>query len=214
MAYLPRELSMEDRRLFWRNYDKWCALFTPELVDEQLAKLSVMSIVDEQLYPLRDAYGRPKQAPEKVYGVSRHLGRRSTYYRFVNESGWEKSEFVPCEVFMVPARYQSTKHGDMIEPMMHALYPWLAKFKCDFYSLNFYDNRAEEFYVRVGADVEGHRSLYVPYEAFKAGHVAAIVERNEKYLRWYNKDKDVWGTMKKLPTVNAFLDKVREMHHA
>ena len=201
---LPNELSLEDRRLFWRNYDKWCAMFSAPEVDEQLMKLSVMSIVDERNVPLRDWAGRPLQG-RPPFGVHRALGTHHTYHRFVNDAGWERSEYVPCDSYMVPAQYQSTKHEQIIRPIMHARYPWLAKFKCSFYSLDFYDNGVEEFYVKTAQDHAGHRSLYVPYRAFMAKDIGAIMERNESYLKSYTKSNAVWNSLKDDANVIAFL---------
>jgi hypothetical protein len=205
---LPNELSLNDRRLFWRNYDKWCAMFTQPLVDAQLMGLSVTSIVDEYKVPLRDAYGKPRQGREPGFQPHRKMGTHHTHYTFHNEQGWEKTEYVPCDTYMVPAQYQSTKHDGMIAAMMHALYPWLAKYKCSFYSMNFYDNHAEEFYVRTANEhgpQGGHRSLYVPYDAFKAHDVAAIEKRNADYLRWYTKGEATWNSMREDANVIAFL---------
>lgn len=204
---LPIELSLEDRRLFWRNYDRWCALFTQPLVDEQLMKLSVMSIVDEFKSPLRDAYDRPRQGG-CYQKPNRPLGTHHTHYRFTNEQGWEKSVYVPCDTYMVPAQYQSTKHENIIRPIMMARYPWLAKYKCSFYSLNFYEGHTEEFYVRTANEhgpQGGHRSLYVPYEAFMAHDVAAIEKRNAEYLRGYTKGNETWNSMRQDANVIAFL---------
>ena len=208
---LPSELSIEDRRLFWRDYDKWCALFSAPEVDAQLAALSILSIVDEYKVPLRDweghsLHGKCWQNPQ------RKLGTQHTYYTF-HRDGWERTENVPCDIYMVSAQYQSTKHDGMVKAIMLARYPWLAEFKCSFYSLHFYNDHAEEFYVRTAKEHGphgGHRSLYVPYDAFFAHDAAAIEKRTESYLKSYTKSDEVWQAMKDDANVVKFLAHVKE----
>ena len=204
---LPTELSIEERCLFWRNYDKWCAMFTAHEVIEQLAKLPIHDIVDELKVPLQDAYGRPRQ-PYTPYETHRKLGSKRTHYRFVNEQGWEKTVDVPCDIYMVPARYQSNAHTQVIKAIMEARYPWLTEFKCSFYQLSFYPNHVEEFYVKTAQSHGGHQSLYVPYAAFMTKDIAAIEKRNESYLQSYTRSNVVWNSMKDDANVLAFLLKV------
>jgi hypothetical protein len=171
--------------------------------------LSVMSIVDEYKVPLRDWAGRSLSGRAPGYQPNQLLGSNVyTYHTFHNNDGWERTERVPCDTYMVPAQYQNTKHDGMIAAMMHTLYPWLAKYKCDFYSMNFYDNHVEEFYVRTTKEHGphgGHRSLYVPYAAFMAHDVAAIEKRNETYMREYTKGNETWNSMREDANVIAFL---------
>jgi len=47
---LPKELTLEERREFWRNYDKWVEWFGAELVDAELLELRVEDIVS--LHPV------------------------------------------------------------------------------------------------------------------------------------------------------------------
>lgn len=207
MSRLPDDLSLEDRRAYWCNYDKWCALFSRAEVDAQLMALSVHDIVDERAVPQRDWAGRslPDRPP---YGVHRALGTRTTHHRFVNEAGWERSESVPCSIYMVPAQYQSNAHTQVITAIMHERYPWLTQFKCNFYALNFYNSHTEEFYVRTAqehGERGGHRSLYVPYAAFFARDVNTIIKRNEAYLKDYTRSDTTWSSMREDANVVAFL---------
>lgn len=206
MSRLPDDLSLEDRRAYWCNYDKWCALFSRAEVDAQLMALSVRDIVDERTVPLRDWAGRSLngtcwQKPQQL------LGSEHAYHTFHHE-GWQRVERVPCNIYMVPAQYQSNAHTQVITAIMHERYPWLTQFKCSFYSLHFYDNHTEEFYVRTAqehGEHGGHRSLYVPYAAFFARDVNTIIKRNEAYLKDYTRSDTTWSSMREDANVVAFL---------
>lgn len=216
---LPNELSLEERREYYKKYPQLCELLGQEAVDEGLMRYGVMSLVEELQLPQTDVNGRPMANASKEPWCTpyRYLGRKQAHYRFTRDSGWEK--YAPAVVlsFMVPHQYQ---HNDMakyiIKPALLKQFPWLASFRLDVYPFNFYTGHDEEFYVRLGHDYGprgGHRSLYVPIRAFLAGDVAAIMERNRSYLKDYCRTDAVWAAMKLDPTVIRFLDLVRENQH-
>lgn len=210
---LPNEMPLEQRREFLRDYDKLVTLFGAELVDQGLMKYSVTHLCDEYHVPLEDADNRPRAANPPWQKPCVPLGRKRTYHRFFNAQGWEKSVSVPVETYMVPAQYQHTYQVQhIVAPAMKALYPWLASFKLSIYPLQFHQNAYSEFYVNTGTPYWKHafNQLYVPFHAFMAGDVNAIIKRNQTYFDDYTKDKTVWQRMSLDPVVIAFLDKVKE----
>lgn len=202
------DLSLEDRRAYWTNYDKWCAMFSQQEVDEQLLKLPVRSFVDELASPLRDWEGRHLNGG--CWQQPQRLLRSSHEYYIFRNGGWERHERVLCNVYMVPAKYQHLQHAEVISAIMLARYPWLAQFKCNYYSMHFYDNHVNEFYVGCLHKHACHGVLYVPYDAFMQRDVEAIVKRNETYLKWYTHADDAWASMKNDETVLKFFELLRQ----
>lgn len=209
------ELNLEQRREFLKNYDMLVELFGQDLVDEGLLSYSMYQLCDEYQIPLQDAYGRPAaNVLDKPYHkVYISLGKKHTHYRFVNNQGWEKSVATPVTSWQVPAQYQHTHQArHIVRPALHKLRPWLHAFRLHIYPMEFYQNRDQDFYVKLGANYwkGGFDCLYVPIKAFLAGDVDAIIKRNETYFKDYTKDETVWGRMKLDPTVIRFLDLVKE----
>jgi len=204
------DLSLEDRRLFFRNYDKFCGLFGTEVVDPLLMGISASKIVEIYEAPLdgpnvgahRNYSGNCWQKP------NRDLGRGHGHVKFHNGE-WEMTKQVPVHKWLVPNQYQHLEHKKIIAPAMHAIFPWLADFKLNIYNMDFRDNHDDEFYVQLSLAHKGHSSLYVPYKAVLTGDVDAIIKRNSEYLKWYTKSDDVWNSIKDDPVVVAFLAKVK-----
>ena len=217
---LPNELSLEERREYYKKYPQLCELLGQEAVDEGLMRYSVMSLVEELQLPQTDVDGRPMANPSQKPWCTpyRELGTKRTHYRFIRDGGWEKYTSTVVLSFMVPHQYQ---HNDMaryiIKPALLKRCPWLAGFKLKVYSMDFYrDSHDEDFYVELGCDYYakgGFNSLYVPIRAFLRGDVAAIVKRNQTYFKDYCHTDAVWAAMKLDPTVIRFLDLVRENQH-
>lgn len=210
---LPTEMPLAQRREFLNNYDKLVAMFGAELVDEGLMRYSVRELVDEYQVPLEDAYNRPIGARLPYQKPCILLARKRGHHRFINAQGWEKSVSVPMETYMVPAQYQGNVQAQhILKPAMHTLFPWLRGFRLDIYKLDFYQNWPGEFYVKLGTHYwkGGFDSLYVPFDAFAAGDVNAIIKRNQTYFDDYTKDKTVWQRISLDPVVITFLDKVKE----
>ena len=218
--YLPNELSLVERREYYKKYSQLCELLGQEAVDEGLMRYSVMSLVEERQLPKTDVDGRPlanaSQTPwEKPH---RYLGKKHSYYCFTNPDGWQKYALAEVLSFMVPHPYQ---HNDMarhiIKPALLKRCPWLASFKLNIYSMNFYkDSPDDDFYVSLGCDYYakgGFSSLYVPIHAFLRGDVDAIVKRNQTYFKDYCRTDAVWAAMKLDPTVIRFLELTKGNAH-
>lgn len=209
------ELTLEQRRQFLNNHDKLVAMFGQDLVDEGLMRFSMHQLCDAYQIPLQDAYGHPaSNVPSKPYHrVYISLGKKHTYHRFVNPQGWEKSVPTPVTEWQVPSQYQSNYQADyIVKPALLAMFPWLKNFRLRVYKLDFYQDWAGEFYVSLGYNYGpkgGFDCLYVPYEAFMAGDVNAVIERNQTYFTDYTKDPTVWQRMSLDPTVIAFFDHMR-----
>jgi hypothetical protein len=202
-------MELEQRREFLHNYDKLVELFGQELVDQGLMRYTDSQLLGTQDYPLKDANGRSLK-PSKPYGPHIYVGRVCTHHRFTNREGWEKSVFVPVERYKVRNQYQHNYQSQLIvKPAMLALYPWLADFKLNIYSVHFYENGSNEFYVKLSREYSGHTCLYVPYKAFMDGDVEAIIKRNEEYLKWYTKSDEVWNAMREDPVIDEFLSKAK-----
>lgn len=200
---LPTTLTLEERREFFKDYREMCAVFGQERVDAGLMLYKVTDLVEEKQVPLQDANHRSTNYREP-YGPHRYIFRANRCYRFVRQDGWEKTEFVTVDLYMVPYVHQGNYHSKLIiRPALLAMAPWLATYEFDAYTYNF--GRAYEFYVRFGADINGHRSLYVPIDAFKNGDSAAIIERNATYLKRYTRSDDTWKKMCQLDVVKSFL---------
>jgi hypothetical protein len=121
------------------------------------------------------------------------------------DSSYTKTVRVMCRRSIVPNRYQGLRHENVLRPCLVQKFPWLSSFRLSIYEVHLGGNGTPEFYVDLDADVQGHQSLYVPYEAFFAGNVDAIVERNRSYLKWYTHADLIWDEIKSLPKVKKFL---------
>lgn len=211
MPIYTEELSLEDRRLFWRNYDKIVALFGAEKIDEGLMALKPSDIVEIYAAPLEgptQPFGRNDYSGKCWLQPNRQVSPGREYVTFCNGE-WEQHKRVLCNRYLVPHQYQSLRAESIIRPALVAKLPWLEGFKLAIYQMDFLDNFDDEFYVSLESKHGGHTSLYVPYKAALSGDVAAIVKRNESYLKWYCKTDDVWASMKADPVVVAFLDNVK-----
>lgn len=203
-------MELEQRREFLRNYDKLVELFGQQLVDVGLSRYTDSDLTEHLDFPLEDARGITLN-PGKPYGPHIYIGRTRASHRFVNNDGWEKSVYVPVERYLVPNQYQNIHQVNyIVKPAMMTLYPWLTDFNLNIYSIQFYEIQHNEFYVKLSKEYSGHTCLYVPYNAFMDGDVAAIIRRNEEYLEWYTKGSELWSAMREDPVVGAFLEKVKE----
>lgn len=203
-------MELEQRREFLHNYDKLVELFGQELVDQGLMRYTDSQLLQTQDYPLEDVDGHSLN-PGKPYGPHIYVGRVSAHHRFGNSMGWEKSVLVPVERYKVRNQYQHSYQAEhIVKPAMLTLYPWLADFKLSIYSIDFYEGRKEEFYVKLSREYSRHTCLYVPYKAFMDGDVEAIIKRNEEYLKRYTKSDTLWNAMREDPVIDAFLSKVKE----
>lgn len=209
---LPTTLTLEERREFFTGYRGMCAMFDQERVDAGLMLYKVTDLVEEEQVPLQDANHRSINYREP-FGTHRYLGRANRYHRFVRGDGWEKTEHVPVDLYMRPYKYQHNYHSKLIiRPAFLAMYPWLAAYEFDTYS--YQDWVRYEFYVRLGENINGHRSLYVPIDAFKNGDTTEIVKRNSTYLKWYTKSDETWDKMRQLDVVKSFLVDVAQHNGA
>lgn len=203
-------MNIEQRREFLHNYDKLVELFGQELVDQGLMRYTEYQLLETRDYPLEDVNKRSLN-PGKPYGPHIYLGRVGTYHTFHNSEGWEKSVFVTVDRYKVPHQHQYNYQAQhIVKPAMLALYPWLADFTLNIYSIHCHESGSNEFYVKLSREYSGHTCLYVPYKAFMQGNVEAIIKRNEEYLKWYTKSDVVWNTMREDPVIDAFLSKVKE----
>lgn len=197
-------LTMDDRRAYWKNYADYVRLFGADLVDTMLEALPEHDIVGEYDSPLRNYDG--KHLPGHCYHKPRRLRRMvSKYYRFTNDQGWEKSVCVPCNVYLIPHTFQHLNHGEFLQKLLLAKHPWLSAFKLSCYGLGRSPNDPSEFYVTTQTDgLEYSPELYVPVEALVNGDVEAIKKRNETYLRWYHLSDEQWEALSKHPVTLAF----------
>lgn len=183
------ELTLEQRRAFYREYDQIIALFGEacrDRLDQLLIRIPLDKLTEVFKAPHTDAYGRTVCRPGKPwYPHAVQLPDAWTGYRFVNNEGWEK--YVPdvvCSRWLIPNRYQHLETPPILRALLLDQVPWLAEFsgRLSLYSL---DGRVEpEFYLQVTCEGP-NKSLYVPFRAFLAGDVEAILERNRSYWRSY-----------------------------
>lgn len=211
---LPEEMSLEERRFFFRDYDKWCDLFGQDAVDRHLMNYPIAKLVDIDRISQRNGY-TPK--------VSKLLGQQvwSVRYHSMHKGHqWERTEQEMCNAYLVPHHYQGLYHGEMIRAILTERFPWLEGYKTDIYELHFYDRASDCFYVRLSTSHQGHASLYVPYKAFLALDADAIIQRTVGYLRSYmaQRTEEERGAMERGimtdPVTNAFIEDIRKAKEA
>ena len=210
MSIYTDDLSLEDRRLFWRNYDDFAALFGAEYIDAGLMTLKPTNIVSIHNAPLEgpdDALNRNFRG-DCWYKPNRFLGKTHGYVMFY-KGAWQQQCRVACNQYLVPYPHQDLHVRQVITPALVVRAPWLAKFQIDIYPLRFLMSPGGEFYVRLANNHHGHRSLYVPYRALLAGDAEAIIKRNRSYFKRYTKADNVWESMQDDPVTVSFLEEVR-----
>ena len=216
MSYsLPEELDLENRRRFFRNYDRWVQLFPQQLVDGELINVPVSNLVDIDKVIIKEldrAPGRGLRNPGNYYGVHDYLGRATTYTHIPHRHSPEYERVGPalCDFYLIPHRYQGLCHGKMLRNILGEIAPFTRDYKLGLYELNFYDKQKDEFYVNLSADYSGHRSLYVPYVDFLYNDIPAIQARNESYLRWYTHSDEVWQSIQEDEVCQRFLQDVED----
>ena len=209
MSMYTGDLSLEDRRTFWRAYESLSALFGAEAIDTGLMSLRPTEVVEIYASPLDGPRypGCGSYSGECFYKPQRELERGHEYVTFHN-GDWEQHKRVPCRRYLVPYQYQGLSHGKVIRPALLSKFPWLEKFELKIYE--FRGDGHNEIYVTTASDHRGHKALYVPYSALFAHDAEAIIERNRSYLEWYTKSSAAWESMKDDPVVVAFLKEVKK----
>lgn len=187
----------------YSTFVKW---FGSTHVDKALSEIPIGDLVE---LSARDAKGnRSNLARERCIVLPDGYEYITKHHPM--DSSYTKTERVMCQRSIVPNRYQGLTHEKVLRPCILAKYPWLSRFVFDQYEVHIGGNSIPEFYVNLGATIQGHRNLYVPYEAFFAGNVEAILERNRSYLKWYTHADLIWDEIKSLPVVKKFLTQVRK----
>lgn len=203
---LKRYDNITNRRKFFRNYAKFSEWFGAENVDAALTLVNFDKLVEvyktEQKHNARCYHTVNLELP---------AGLDFIHKTHPMDSSYSKTIHVMCNRWLVPNQYQRLVDESILRLNLLKKYPWLRRYTLEIYGLDFYPNSGSpEFYVNIGKSVNGHRSLYVPYEAFFAGDVEAIIKRNQTYLNWYTKGDDVWNAISAQPSVQKFLDSVRK----
>ena len=181
----------------YSTFVKW---FGSTHVDKALAAIPIGELVE---LSAREAKGnRSHWAPERCIVLPDGYEHITKCHPF--DTSYTKTERVLCQRSIVPHKYQGLRHEDVLRPCLLQKFPWLSRFALSIYEVSTYGQQSE-FYVNLGATIQGHRELYVPYEAFFAGDVEAILERNRSYLKWYTHADLIWDEIKCLPTVKKFL---------
>lgn len=209
MIRIPEELSLSERQEYWKNYKLLTQYFPQDLVDEALLSLEVKEIVEEYALATVDVRGR-RHYPSKPYGKCRLLGSEHRAYTYYNDEGWQKTLYVPCDIYLVAREYQSLSEPKIIRYCLLKDYPWLSEYRLNIYGMRC-GEAIEEFYVDILENPkEPFGSLYVPYRAFLEGEPANIVKRNREYSRSYSKQAaEKMEEVLLHPTTQGFLDKVR-----
>jgi hypothetical protein len=178
------ELSLDQRRALWSNYQKTLDLFgasaQPRL-DQLIQALPVSTITEEYRIPLRtsggERVGLNNRKPWHKAAVPIGITRGYTFHR----GGWARWDHdCPCETWLVPNQSPRNEEGRIIRELLYQNAPWLETFGLHVYGLSNFN----ELYVTTEAPGP-NKALYVPLTAFLARDVAAIVERVETYWRSY-----------------------------
>jgi len=217
MISLNDNMSIEQRREFFRAYKDLVAMFGQECVDAGLIQVPVRNLVEllEMPHPADKYHSTPTRGgtPKPCYmKPSLYLGSemRSVTVHHPFDSSFTKYDRRWCDVYLAPNRYQGLCHNQIITPCLLKRFPWLSEFRINVYEFRGGD-ATEEFYVKLGQRIEGHDSLYVPYTALIAGDADAIAARMRTYLSWYNKEKgaDIAEAVLNTDVAKRFLAHVR-----
>lgn len=176
---LPKTLTTEERRKYFRENDGMAKMFGQDMVDVELDQLKVSDIL------------ALKFIPHDIDPITKRVMKASPsnfYHQYLGEEVQDgKQGYVYLDSYM----YQSTKHSSMIESMMVQKLPFLSRVRFEAYQLTEQNADNYEIYVRFAQplDVNKHsftwNSLYVPFKALVENDMQAIIDRNTSYIKDY-----------------------------
>ena len=108
MSIYTGELSLEDRKIFWRVYESLSALFGAEVIDAGVMALRPSEIAEIYAAPLDGPRtpGCGSYSGNCFHKPQRELGRGYEYVTFHN-GDWEQRKRVPCRRYLVPYQYRA-----------------------------------------------------------------------------------------------------------
>jgi hypothetical protein len=192
--------NLKNRIKFLSAYALFAKWFGPELVNKHFAPVPFDLVVELGMSPVGDNITYLKNKPH----IMLPDGYEYITKTHPQDHSYTKTERVMCQRWIQSHHYQGLTHEKILYPCMLEQHPWLKRFTLHQYEVPLY-GYAPEFYVDLKESIQGHCNLYVPYEAFFAGDVAAILERNRSYLKWYTHADLIWNEMQGLPIVKKFL---------
>jgi hypothetical protein len=171
------EKIMEKYRYFFKEYDLFVSLFGKDVTDKYLPVVPLEEIVTtEHVRQGLRIHGKPSQLighGDWYFPIRRGRGSRSG-----------AKEYAPADIYEVSSDYQGLKHSTIIFAIFEEQYAWTNDYNISIYEIGS-GHGLPQFYLETELEVNGHSSLYVPFNAFMERDIEGILKANKDYLTSY-----------------------------
>lgn len=164
-------MTIEEARMFIRNYDEYEKFFGIELVTKCVTNFKVEDFSTKEFVALGE--GTDNYYSRKGYPVL--IGKtRWTFKEYKGE--WSREVEKPAVQYLVPDHYQ-LKESRLLRACLLKRFPYL----CEFDFPTYHMEKPFEIYIKC----DNGCSLYVPLEALEKKDFSIIEKRVKDYFGWY-----------------------------